>query len=398
MTDFHAAGGVRPQFHGPVQDMRPLVLKGLVLTLVTLGVYRFWYQTNIRRFLWGRTEIDGDALEYTGRGMELFLGFLIALAVLIPLNVLIALLSFSGDPFVQVAVQLVYTFGLLFLVQYALYRARRYRLSRTLWRGVRLGQTGSGWTYAGLSFGWGLLTLVTLGLAYPFMRASLERYKVNHTWFGDQQGRFTATGGELFRKGVLFWLLLALLVVAPAAALIGFAASEAQSAVDMGRAGWLTILFFVAAAPLAFTLITIYQAVEFRWWANGLHVGPASAQSDLSAFAFLKTYLGFALATLLFSIATAILFAIVGAALGGTAALRQSGTPALVFTGITYLSTLLGYAALWQLYVVRPLWKKGFESVTLAGLGSLVAAQSPDQPANAFGEGVADALDFGAGF
>ena len=33
---------------------------------VTLGIYRFWLATDIRRFLWSNTEIAGDSLEYTG--------------------------------------------------------------------------------------------------------------------------------------------------------------------------------------------------------------------------------------------------------------------------------------------------------------------------------------------
>ena len=36
-----------------------------------------------------------------------------------------------------------YVFG-----QFAIYRARRYRLTRTVWRGVRFWMDGSGWLYA----------------------------------------------------------------------------------------------------------------------------------------------------------------------------------------------------------------------------------------------------------
>jgi len=45
---------------------------------------------------------------------------------------------------------------------------------------------------------WGLLIIVTLGLALPWAKASLERYKMRHTAYGDLQGRFEATGGQLF--------------------------------------------------------------------------------------------------------------------------------------------------------------------------------------------------------
>jgi len=31
-----------------------------------VGFYRFWLVTDIRRYLWSNTVIDGDAAEYTG--------------------------------------------------------------------------------------------------------------------------------------------------------------------------------------------------------------------------------------------------------------------------------------------------------------------------------------------
>ena len=59
-----------------------------------------------------------------------------------------------------------------------MYRARRYRLTRTIWRGVRFWMTGSGWSYAWRAGLWTLLVIVTLGLALPWYQAALERYKM----------------------------------------------------------------------------------------------------------------------------------------------------------------------------------------------------------------------------
>ena len=57
-----------------------------MLLAVTLGIYRFWLATDMRRFLWSNTEIAGDSLEYTGTARELLIGFLIAIAILVPIN------------------------------------------------------------------------------------------------------------------------------------------------------------------------------------------------------------------------------------------------------------------------------------------------------------------------
>ena len=75
-------GGVR--FLGQRRVYWRLLIRGGVLLMVTLGIYRFWLATDVRRFLWSNTEIAGETLEYTGTALELLLGFLIAIAILIP--------------------------------------------------------------------------------------------------------------------------------------------------------------------------------------------------------------------------------------------------------------------------------------------------------------------------
>ena len=39
-------------------------------TVLTLGFYRFWMVTRLRRHYWNAIRIQGDPLEYTGTGRE----------------------------------------------------------------------------------------------------------------------------------------------------------------------------------------------------------------------------------------------------------------------------------------------------------------------------------------
>src|SRR5207249_10976843 len=123
-------------FSGDRAEFLHLVERGAGLELVTLGFYRFWLATDIRRHLWANTEIDGDAAEYTGRAKELLIGFLIALAILVPIYLAYFLISIEAEHLQALAsiplIAAFYVFG-----QFAIYRARRYRLTRTVWRGVR---------------------------------------------------------------------------------------------------------------------------------------------------------------------------------------------------------------------------------------------------------------------
>ena len=96
--------------------------------------------------------------EYTGTPKELLIGFLVALAILVAdLSRLFLLRSGSRAPagFCQrSALAFLYLFA-----QFALYRARRYRLTRTVWRGVRFWMNGSGWSYAWRAALWGVWVL-----------------------------------------------------------------------------------------------------------------------------------------------------------------------------------------------------------------------------------------------
>src|SRR3972149_5114193 len=77
-----AAPAVR--FIGDRRAYWRLLMRGAVLLAVTLGIYRFWFATDVRRYLWSNTEIAGETLEYTGTPLELLIGFLMAGAILIP--------------------------------------------------------------------------------------------------------------------------------------------------------------------------------------------------------------------------------------------------------------------------------------------------------------------------
>ena len=234
-------------FSGSRSEFFHLVKRGAALELVTLGFYRFWLLTDIRRHLWSNTLVDGDAAEYTGRGKELLIGFLVALAILVPIYLGYFLIGLEAEHYQAFASIPLFLFFYLF-GQFAIFRARRYRLTRTIWRGVRFWMTGSGWIYALQASLWGLLWSVTLGLALPWRMAALERYKMRHSYYGDLQGSFEGRGWEFFKRGWWLWLL------APVAMVV---------------------------YPLAPFIYGALKAVEWRWWLSGIRFGGVRIESSL---------------------------------------------------------------------------------------------------------------------
>ena len=182
-----------------------------ILSLITLGFYRFWGKTRIRRYLWSRVSLMKDRFEYTGTGKELFLGFLIALTVLIPLGAASYAIEFflaGKSVFMYSAATIAQYAVIMFLIGYATFRARRYRLSRTVLRGIRFWQTGSSAGYALRWMGYLALTVITLGIARPVGDAALYRYMMGHTWFGSRNFEADGSAGAMMGRWILCLVLM----------------------------------------------------------------------------------------------------------------------------------------------------------------------------------------------
>jgi uncharacterized membrane protein YjgN (DUF898 family) len=206
----HGESIANPAYTGNPTEIGAIVGVNFVLSMVTLGFYRFWGKTRVRSYLWSRISLYGDRLEYTGLGKELFIGFLIAMAILIPLFGILTVLDFyleGRHEIARIVVQVVQGFLLLYLFPVAIFRAARYRLSRTTWRGIRFGLTGTGTGYAVVWLLYGALALVSLGLAMPVLRTRLQRYLTTNMWLGDRQFDFDARARDLMGR----WLLCLLL-------------------------------------------------------------------------------------------------------------------------------------------------------------------------------------------
>src|SRR3984957_17918271 len=271
------ASSVKADFSGDRGEFFRLVRNGTGLELITFGFYRFWLATDIRRHLWSHTSLDGDAPEYTGRGRELLIGFLFALAILLPIYLAYFLIGIEAERAKAFASFPLFLFFYLF-GQFAIYRARRYRLTRTVWRGVRFWMDGSGWAYAIRAAGWALLTGLTLGAVLPWREAALERYKMRHCHYGDLEGSFQGEGSELFQRGWKLWLgAISPLIFA---ILAGVVRSICGVLPGERNIFWLLCLIWLIASPFIYGT---FKAIEWRWWISGIRFGDVSFESDLAS-------------------------------------------------------------------------------------------------------------------
>jgi uncharacterized membrane protein YjgN (DUF898 family) len=380
---------------GPI--LRLALVTGLI-TLLTVGIYRFWATARLRRYVWGSVRVGGDALEYTGTGLEKFVGFLFAVVVLaLWLGAVQIVLFLFGvvivaDPrteeeaITQALALSASSLAVVPFVFFAQYRARRYKLARTRLRGIRFGMEPAAWGYVWRALGHGALTVVTLGLLLPRQTFALEAYMTNRSFFGDarfaQGGRWTALYRYLRHVGIGVAILIA---------------GGVLTRVESGFGPFLMFVGFV----WAFLGFVHYTVQSFGWLARhktlaggvGFDAQPSTGRVIWIGFQ------GGVLITILFAVLAVVFIAVIAGTFGG--AMQGGGPPpvgALVVSVLGYLAAFVLTGALATALISQPILRHYIETCTITGIGALdgIVQRAPDRGADA--EGFADALDMGGAF
>jgi len=260
----------RVQHDGNGMELFGIFIVNLLLTIITLGIYRFWATTRMRQYLWSHTSVDGESLEYTGTGLELFLGVLKAVGIFLLLAlVLVGLPLFLMEQFGQEDPILAMVFMVPIIAYFVIFTllilaapfwARGYKLSRTRWRGIRFAQSGSGFKYALRTIGYGLLAIFTLYLCVPLMRNRLYAYSMNHTWFGGKAFEYNGETGPLFSAFIKVLLGNIVLFAVFALIMFGVIDTEALQAGEQPAGMELAIIF---ALFLVVIIASMYLGIGY---------------------------------------------------------------------------------------------------------------------------------------
>ena len=396
-----SGGTARVEFTGTRRQLFGLLLRGYLLMLPTAGIYRFWVTTWKRRFYWQNTVIDGDALEYTGEAMQLLIGFLFAVAFFLPLYLVLFYLSTQAPEIIGFGYMII---GIVFwfMLGYAQYRARDFRLSRTLWRGIRFDQRGNAWAYALRRFLWSLLVLATLGLAFPLMATSLWRYRYNNSWYGDRQFRWTGTWKTIAGPFYLSYFAAGAGIVA---ALFVAESVPAISIEGVPLPGPAAQLAFLGAALFAGLMWFYFRSRETSRMFSEVWIGEARATVRVRGRSLLGQHLAYGLSVLVAAIVFALIaLAVVAATEGGTASVVivdltrsvQSSWIVLVGLILGYLVVFGTLGLLGEVFLGCGYWMLVARGATIANVESLRTVRAAGEDRALVGEGLADALNVGA--
>lgn len=287
--DFAAAPDSAFRFTGTWREFAPIALTNLLLTIVTLGIYRFWARARERRYLWSRTQFIDDNLEWTGTGREMFIGFLIVMAVLLPGVLFVQFgaqaLAMRGHIVLAALIGVAIYLGFFALVGLARYRALRYRLAHTYWHGIRGGGETGGWGYA-WSYLWkSFAGGMALGLLVPWAWTTLWNERWSKMSFGPHPFQAYATTNGLMGR----WVMM---LVSPIIVVIGSAALFAPAGNNPAAAAGFFILMVFGIYALWAIIGLGFFAAYIRQVIGSLDLGGLTFSFTARSKDWLKLFLG----------------------------------------------------------------------------------------------------------
>ncbi|GKS56657.1 membrane protein [Nitrospira sp.] len=184
----------KPRFFGTGGSLFGIHVVNVCLTIVTLSLYSFWAKVRIRKYCYSQTQFAGDRFAYHGTGRELLNGASKATLVFGLPYVILSNLPLLVDGRLPVfwLTQILSTLLVLTFLPVAITGARRYRFSRSSWRGIRFSYRGHAAGFIQLFLKGAILTAVTLGAYYPVFDLKRQAYLVDHSYIGNQ--RFSWNG------------------------------------------------------------------------------------------------------------------------------------------------------------------------------------------------------------
>ena len=167
-TSIDAPGGGRwsARFEATGGEAFPVIFGGLVLTVLTFGIYGAWFACNLTRWVTERLRFQAEGAaagegSFAGTGGDLLVTGIVG-------GILTSVTFGLFAPWLQVALWRFFSVNL------------RLTLRGAAWTGDF---TGAGWPWFKELFFCVLFTILTLGIYLPWAIARQARFRINHTRF-----------------------------------------------------------------------------------------------------------------------------------------------------------------------------------------------------------------------
>jgi uncharacterized membrane protein YjgN (DUF898 family) len=198
------------KFVGNGVDLLVLMIKNVLLTFITLGIYYSWAKVDVIKFFYSNTDLDGNRFRFHGTGKELFFGMLKAIGIIILIELVAVGLFFLAESIHTILLAplvLIVIVGVYFFLGYAFYSSKRYRYSRTSYREIRFRLEGNKFQFA-IGFVKALLaTVVSLGFLGGYLNHFVMNFMYNKLSFGSAKFSYTGSKSKLINSYAKDWFL-----------------------------------------------------------------------------------------------------------------------------------------------------------------------------------------------
>lgn len=172
--------------------------KNTLFTILSLGLYYPWAKTEILKYHYNSTQLDGKPFEFTGTGLQVFKSFAKIYLIFFALySYLIFAENSENQANFIIALFLLYTIILL-LIPFAIHGAIKYRAHNTKWNQLTLLYDGIRMEFFRLFVKGFFLTIVTFGVYTSWFQVAIRKYILQHLKFGNITFDFKAKGETLF--------------------------------------------------------------------------------------------------------------------------------------------------------------------------------------------------------
>ena len=247
-------------FTGKAGEYFGIWIVNLLLSIVTLGIYSAWAKVRRKKYFYNNTLVDGVGFDYHANPIAILKGRIIAVILFIAYSVLS---NFS------LVLGALLGFTLFLAIPWIVVRGMMFNARNSSYRGLRFDFNGSYGEAIKVFIGYTLLTIVTLGLAIPFVAQRTQKFIISGHKFGTSNFKMEALVKDFYKIYLILLLIPMLVGILAATALPAYQRyvakakqvstyqtqhlSQASASVkaDMDAGGFIKVANVTATEPVA---------------------------------------------------------------------------------------------------------------------------------------------------
>lgn len=201
-------------FDGKFGEFLGILLLGILLSIITMGIYLPWFNTRLQKFFIGKTSLNGEHFSFLSKGWQLLIIYVFT--ALIPVSLLTAIIV-SGIRFLHFPEYISTLSGILNYIVLTPYMYLVYKwIVNVSYKNYIISWRTNFFSSVGFIFGQFVLSMITVGIYAPMAGLQLYRFFISRTYaISDESTRKFGFDDLGFKDFLFMWgqLLLILITV-----------------------------------------------------------------------------------------------------------------------------------------------------------------------------------------